>query len=415
MENKSKKAIVEFLRFSRAYTANLLPWFSPALFRCNIILTEQVPVAAIDSRLNVYFNPLVITNIQQEYPQNSALAQVGFIWVHEISHILREHAQRARDLGVEPGLWNIAADLEINDARWKGLEIPRDYPAVMPRQFGMPNGLLAEQYLPQLRSKTNSTAIIMHTWDDGSGAHGKARLWEVSQNVNENTSIEELRLNVLRQQVADKMKQLGKHPGSWKRWVEEILQPKVDWRKVLRHRLKMALNISNGRKIDYSYQKMHRRQTFFQPIILPSLIGDMQAEIAVVVDTSGSIGKRMLAQTITEVISLLETFRLPIRVIPCDAKAYAALKINHSSDYFKLTEMTGGGGTNMNQGIEAALALKPRPDVIIVLTDGHTPWPEAIPVVPTFWGILYPQGGNIPLPPMPPWTRDQVIGIELTK
>ena len=42
-------------------------------------------------------------------------------------------------------------------------------------------------------------------------------------------------------------------------------------------------------------------------------------------------------------------------------------------------ELLGGGGTDMGAGLAKAAELRPRPDLIIVLTDGYTPWPSAPP------------------------------------
>ena len=33
----------------------------------------------------------------------------------------------------------------------------------------------------------------------------------------------------------------------------------------------------------------------------------------------------------------------------------------------------------VTRGIDAAMELRPRPSVVIVLTDGYTPWPAAAP------------------------------------
>ena len=42
----------------------------------------------------------------------------------------------------------------------------------------------------------------------------------------------------------------------------------------------------------------------------------------------------------------------------------------------------------MVAGIEAALAERPRPQVVVVLTDGHTPWPKVEPSVPVIIGLI---------------------------
>ena len=61
-----------------------------------------------------------------------------------------------------------------------------------------------------------------------------------------------------------------------------------------------------------------------------------------------------------------------VRLLACDAAATTARRVRSLAD----VDLTGGGGTDMRVGIEAAEAAKPAPDVTIVLTDGDTPWPQ---------------------------------------
>jgi len=404
-------AIYSFLRFSRAYAAERLPCFAPALFTCTIIVTDTVQVAAIDNKLNIYFNPKVGKNIQLKYELKLALVQIGFLWVHEISHVLRKHAKRAKDQSANSYWWNIAADLEINDSQWEGLSMPDDYPGLLPQQFNLASGQLTEYYYKAIEKQ--SPDYLPFFFDEGSGVHGESRPWETTNvSGNENIIIDQLILDVVRKEVAEEMKKWGRFSGSWSRWVNDVLQSKVDWRKVLRHRVKTAIHTNLMGKIDYSYKKINRRQSVFHPIILPALSGDPQARIAVIIDTSSSIHKTILRQAVGEICALLNSFKIPVTVIPTDAKAYQPIIIQSSSDYIKLMNLPGGGGTNMNAGIEAALILPYRPDVIIVLTDGYTPWPLKRLPIPVLFGILH-LSKNHPTPPMPPWSADNVVGINL--
>ncbi|MGH3238405.1 MAG: VWA-like domain-containing protein, partial [Streptosporangiaceae bacterium] len=60
-----------------------------------------------------------------------------------------------------------------------------------------------------------------------------------------------------------------------------------------------------------------------------------------------------------------------------------------------------GGGTDMGAGIDAAAALRPKPAVTVVLTDGHTPWPATAPKgMRVVIGLLGAQA-----PDAPPWAR----------
>jgi predicted metal-dependent peptidase len=100
-------------------------------------------------------------------------------------------------------------------------------------------------------------------------------------------------------------------------------------------------------------------------------------ELAVVCDTSGSMSEELLAMALAEVEGLLRALGMArqLRVLACDAAAGPAQRVSAA----RQVTLTGGGGTNMGAGLAAAYALRPRPAVTVVLTDGYTPWPDAAP------------------------------------
>ena len=65
-------------------------------------------------------------------------------------------------------------------------------------------------------------------------------------------------------------------------------------------------------------------------------------------------------------------------ILPCDSKVHAIEKIR-SFDLSQL-KIKGGGATDMGVGIAEALKIRPRANIVVTLTDGATPWPEAKPV-----------------------------------
>ena len=56
-----------------------------------------------------------------------------------------------------------------------------------------------------------------------------------------------------------------------------------------------------------------------------------------------------------------------------DSRSSAPQKLRNVRDL----QLSGGGGTDMRVGISAA--LEHGANIIIVMTDGYTPWPEAAP------------------------------------
>ena len=81
--------------------------------------------------------------------------------------------------------------------------------------------------------------------------------------------------------------------------------------------------------------------------------------------------------------------RRHLKIVCCDAKAFEAQKVLRARD----VELLGGGGTDMGVGLIKAAELRPRPDLIVVLTDGHTPWPADPPRgIRVIVGLMDPSG-----------------------
>ena len=408
---QSYKRIAGHLRFARAYAAERLPWFAPALFRCRIIVTEAVQLAAVDLHYNVYWNPRIVAEIWAKYDRPAALAQLGFVWIHEISHRLRKHGERARAAGIKGGraarLWNIAADFEINDTEWRGLTMPPDHRGMLPTDFELPQGEFAETYYAEVLRRFPD---LVADQDDGSGAHGQVRDWERGH---ERQRLSPLDDEVLRRDTARRIRDSGNQrmPDGWRSWAEDTLGSRVNWRQQLSHRMSVALQTGLGSRIDYSFQRPSRRQAVYHPILTPSLRGDRTARIAIVVDTSGSMGPAELQRALTEVAAVLRVFQYPVTVIPCDATPRDPVRLTAAAEAFRVNELPGGGGTDMVAGIEAALALKPRPDSVLVLTDGFTPYPATTYATPVIFGIFDLDEQSRFLPPDPPWGPDTVVAI----
>ncbi|MYS64306.1 hypothetical protein GTW66_09500, partial [Streptomyces sp. SID5473] len=83
-------------------------------------------------------------------------------------------------------------------------------------------------------------------------------------------------------------------------------------------------------------------------------------------------------------------------VLACDADVHAVARVTAVDQ----VELAGGGGTDMTVGIRRALAAQDPPNIVVVLTDGYTPWPPE-PVSARLIAALI--GQDAPEPP--PWAE----------
>jgi predicted metal-dependent peptidase len=384
-------AVGDELASVRLWALNEAPYLATALFASVPILVPGLGTMASDRHWRMYIDPELATRWSVE--------QLGTVMIHEAHHMLRDHCERAQAVGVSTELErlrsNVAADMEINDDL-ESLVLPDG--AIYPKTFGQSEGGLAEEYYSLLCSAGHDLLSI----NCGAAAHGVKQEWEV-ETTGDIPGVDDWEADLIRQQVAEAVRtsrQSGGHvPAGLERWAKAFLRPQVDWRREFAAQARAGLDAVRG-AVDYSYRRPSRRSgsPIGRAVVLPALVQPVP-RVVVVVDTSASMSQEHLERALAEVQGLLRSSGIRgsrLTVLSCDAA------IRSSQEVFAVEQVSlhGGGGTNMGEGLRAAAALRPRPDLIVVLTDGQTPWSVARPHVSVVVALI---GEGAPEPP--PWAR----------
>ncbi|MFD4549994.1 VWA-like domain-containing protein [Streptomyces sp. NPDC058466] len=366
---------------ARLHAARVRPYLATALFALHTVESRRVPTMAVDRYWRCYVSPAFVDRTPVE--------ELAGVWVHEVSHLLRDHHGRSDRVARERGLtgpgerlrMNIAADLEINDDVF-GDGLLRPEGAVRSASLLLSEGELMEDYLRQFRLGPRTQTMI---WlDCGSGADGMEREWELGPDGAHGLS--ERERDAVRFRVAQGISARPGHaPQGWQRWAEEAFHPPQPWRELLGAAVRSAA-CGPGAGEDYTYGRPSRRSAGVPGVVLPSL-RRRPPRVSVVIDTSGSVSDTELGSALLEVTAISRAVggrRDLVTVVPCDAAA----RIAHPLCRAEGIPLVGGGGTDLRTGFAKALRARPGPDVIVVLTDGQTPWPDTRPPCRTVVGLF---------------------------
>jgi predicted metal-dependent peptidase len=364
------------------------PYLSTLLFTLKVVETQALPTLAVDKGWRMYYNP--------EFVMEQSPEALATMVLHEGMHCVLQHGPRFGALGQEltlHNLWNLAGDANINEVLdeatmpWGEFE-PVRFSSL--EKYGVIKDMTTERCFFQMIKYFDEHPEELEEVNDCGGVTGGApRRYEIPRKDGDNPAVGSDQQDVVRDRVAQDIlrhaaeKGIGSMPGGLLRWAQELLQPKIDWQRELAGTFRTSLATVLGRR-DYVFTRPSRRQSAMRTgtseIILPSMRKPAPPSVAVIIDTSGSISSDQVNEFLSEVDGIAKSNGIGqgLFIIPCDAAVGPIQKLKSRGSISEL-KLTGGGGTDMGVGIQAAAEMRPAPRIVIVLTDGYTPWPESLP------------------------------------
>ena len=188
----------------------------------------------------------------------------------------------------------------------------------------------------------------------------------------------------------------GKFGGKTPREIDELLNPKVDWKDVLQRFARS--NIKDRDSI--SWRKAHKN-FLWQDIILPSILGKRVKYLLLAMDTSGSVVGPLLTDFLSEMNALVKSVGIDrLDIVYWDAEIQAhEIFTGGVKDIVHRTSPKGGGGTNPDVVVDLIVEKQLKPDAIIMLSDGymHTNKQKWAAITkPTLWCIIGNESYEVP-------------------
>lgn len=388
---------------SRGIVALLLkePFYGHLLSGVVRRVDDKVPTAAVSltpGGLHLIVNPEFF---MQALKKDERVAVIK----HEALHLLFRHLYRPLIQHGDPKLFNIAADLVVNQhvSPW-----PLPEMAVTLREF--PDmGLQANQTLEWYYQKLQALNEAMNSgkaggaprseealrkalgepqqgdhsfWYAGGGegfgekgpqGHGGPALTEGMRQALE----ADLERHLLRARDHCASKGWSNLPAEIRAELDAIAErrkPQVDWKRTLR------LFASSGYRTEVvaTNRRMSKRFGTF-----PGIRIRRKQRLAVVIDTSGSISDAVLEVFFREIHGIWRN-DAEVIVIECDAKVHRTYPYKGETP----TAPKGGGGTQFDPALRWVREPRNGPfDACIYLTDGEAPDPAVRPRCPMLWVV----------------------------
>jgi len=343
--------------------------FAGVLSVGKVSFTEDIPTACTNGR-DVIYNPEFIKSLDDK--------ELNFVVLHEALHKVYQHMHLWKKLWKDnPMLANMAADYVVNYAIYEADEqsdiAKRPDSALFDLAY---KGMTTKQIFEILKKDSQyvkeQSGHDTHDWE-GAEQLSDEEVKETAKQIDQ----------ALRQGEIIR----GKMQGNKNRSINELLEPKVNWREQLRE----FVNATCRNKDKTTWKRPHKR-FLGQDIYMPSMIGESIGKVVVGIDTSGSIGDKELSEFLTEVVAICEDVSpSSIELLYWDTHV-AGHETYNQGDYKALVQSTkpaGGGGTHVGCVNQYIKDKRIEPEAVIILTDGYVEddWGGSWGCTPTLWAV----------------------------
>ena len=351
------KTAEERITQSRVRLLLTKPFFGQLAVRLKIEdASDYMPTAATDGR-RFLFNRDFVNSLTDD--------MLDFLVGHEVLHCVFDHMQARGDR--KPMLYNAAADYNINmtlveqnigkpitEDKLEGGKICLDW------KYSGWNSY--EIYDDLLKNQEDAKGMDVHmnelSNEDGEGE---------GQNVEMSEEEKKMLADEIKQATIQAAQAAGEGvPDAIKRMISELVAPKMDWRDILRTQLESSL------KNDFTFMRPSKRSG---DVIFPGMNKDEELNIAVALDTSGSISPVMLRDFLSEVQGIMDQYQAyRVHIFQFDTGVYGAEDFT-SDDGRTMDEyeLKGGGGTDFDVVFNYLEEYGIEPDQLVMFTDGY-PW-----------------------------------------
>lgn len=380
LDNLMEKSASEKVEKAKIDLMDDHPFYAYIIEFVNIIEVEadsktaqQIPTAAVDFEGNLYYN----TDFIERIPQNEVIG----VLAHEILHIILEGKQRKR--GRSEQRWNIAQDIVINHiVSQDELDLP-DVPYIPDSDGTLDiDGVeyiedMEDETFESVYEKVNETETEeIEVFIDGHIYDSDGEEMELPAEA-QNVDVDWEKVSKKAKQAAKKR---GEEPLGAGERVKKGTDSETDYRALIQKHLSSLV------PRDFTYRKPHKKSHqlgFYRPDIRH----EKKVNVAVALDTSGSISGEDLRNFLSEVCQLASQYPIiDITLIQHDAAVHRVEEYsNPSKAEFEDLDIEGRGGTNHKPVFAEIEDLNERFDALIALTDGYTEIPKDEPKYKVIW------------------------------